>query len=235
MAYICLQPLRQNLISVTEHERVADAALSPQRCSRTLNKRSRAASNGPLSNLEERIPMKPIHVFGGTLLALAGAVSLAQEVPQAQGPVVLGAGAVNLYAGPARSFPLVRSVAPGVFFNVHGCVVDYSWCDVSAGVQLRGWAYAGDLVFNYGGTTLPVLNNGQLLGVGVVPFNLANYWDSYYTRSPWYVQRPAWVNRFPQPWQPGTQGANPGYGPGGWPPGAHPGGSRSAPYGGDYR
>jgi uncharacterized protein YraI len=101
---------------------------------------------------------------------------------------------INLRAGPARDYPVVAVIAAGVSFVVDGCVADYSWCDVTVG-QDRGWLYAGNIIYPYQGASVPLLDYGAVLGIGIMTFSLGDYWDSYYRYRPWYPQRQRWMDR----------------------------------------
>ena len=41
--------------------------------------------------------------------------------------------AAPIYAGPGTDYPVVGKLARGAVVNVHGCLTDYSWCDVNFG------------------------------------------------------------------------------------------------------
>ena len=125
---------------------------------------------------------------------------------------------VNLRAGPSRDYPIVAILRAGVSIAVQGCLSDYRWCDVVAG-PYRGWIYAGNLVYPYEGATVPVISYGAVLGIGILAFSIAHYWDEHYHSSPWYPQRDHWVNRPPPAAGPG--GYRPPPGPAG-PPGIGP-------------
>lgn len=154
---------------------------------------------------------------------------------------------VNLRAGPARDYPVVARLPGGLSISVAGCLSDYRWCDVVAGPN-RGWVYAGNIVHPYQGATVPVLSYGAAIGVGIVAFSVANYWDAYYVGRPWYRQRQVWINRAPPAYRPPPPPAYrpppppayrppppPGYRPGGPPPHRppeyRPGGQRPPPPG----
>ena len=130
---------------------------------------------------------------------------------------------VNLRAGPARDYPVVAVLQAGASVSVEGCVSGYRWCDVVAG-PYRGWVYAGNLVYPYQGSNVPVLTYGAMIGIGLIGFSIGDYWDQYYRGSPWYPQRQRWIDR-PQP----------GFGPGGrypLPPSSRfgPGGGQRPPH-----
>jgi uncharacterized protein YraI len=111
---------------------------------------------------------------------------------------------VNLRAGPQRDYPVVARLPGGVSISVAGCLRDYRWCDVLAGPH-RGWVYAQNIVYPYQGTNVPVLTYGTLIGLGVVTFSVARYWDTHYVGRPWYRQRHAWVNRPPPGYRPAAR------------------------------
>lgn len=118
---------------------------------------------------------------------------------------------VNLRAGPAPEYPVVAVLQAGTPILVEGCVSDYRWCDVVAGPN-RGWIYAGNIVYPYQGANVPLLSYGAMIGIGVVAFSIASYWDHHYRGRSWYAQRQRWIDR------PG-----PGFAPGGHRPVPGPG------------
>jgi uncharacterized protein YraI len=128
---------------------------------------------------------------------------------------------VNLRAGPSIDYPVVAILPAGASILVEGCLSDYRWCDVVAGPN-RGWLYAGNIVYAYQGMNVPVLTYGALIGIGIVGFNLGNYWDKHYRNRPWYPQRQHWIDR---PRHASGRGGHylpppsPGFRPG---PGQHP-------------
>src|SRR4051794_6607580 len=95
---------------------------------------------------------------------------------------------VNLRAGPSRDYPLVAQVPEGSSVQVVGCQQDYAWCDVSAGPD-RGWVYSGNLEYPYEGETVPILQEGPVIGLPIVTFSVGPYWDNYYRGRPWYTRR----------------------------------------------
>lgn len=114
---------------------------------------------------------------------------------------------VNLRAGPARDYPAVAILPPGFPLSVNGCLSGYQWCDVGAGPN-RGWVYAGNIVYPYQGANVPLLTYGATIGIGVLGFNLGNYWDQNYRGRPWYSQRQSWANR-PRPTYGQSRGQRP--------------------------
>lgn len=107
---------------------------------------------------------------------------------------------IHLRAGPARDYPVVAIVSAGTSLDVQGCLADYSWCDVIA-LGERGWVYAANIEYVYGGTPVPLIDYGPVVGITVVPFFLDDYWDRWYYGRPWYPRRDYWRHR-PMPPQP---------------------------------
>ncbi|HJV53473.1 MAG TPA: SH3 domain-containing protein [Noviherbaspirillum sp.] len=118
---------------------------------------------------------------------------------------------VHLRAGPSRDYPVVAILPAGLTISVQGCLGDYRWCDVVAGPN-RGWVYAGNIVYPYQGTNVPVLTYGPVIGIGIITFSLGTYWGEHYRGRPWYPQRHRWIDR-----------PHPNYAPGGHPPRPNPG------------
>lgn len=123
---------------------------------------------------------------------------------------------INLRAGPSTEYPIVVTLMAGSTVSVQGCLSDYVWCDVIS-EPYRGWVYAGNLTYQYQGSPVPVASYGAVIGIGILGFSIANYWDRYYRGSPWYPQRNYWIGR-PQPYHPPggyRPPPRPGYGPSG--------------------
>jgi uncharacterized protein YraI len=163
------------------------------------------------------------------LSALPG-VALAQQVQ------AFTSGPVNLRAGPARDYPVVSQVAPGVPVTVMGCISGYTWCDVAL-PNLRGWVYAKHLSYPYQGNNVPVITYGTTIGVPIVSFSIGAYWGNYYRGRPWYRDQNRWARRTPprpHPAHPPGRPRPPGGGhpPGhARPPGGHPPGAGGRPPG----
>jgi uncharacterized protein YraI len=104
----------------------------------------------------------------------------------------------NLRAGPAADYPIVAVLPSGFAVSVQGCLADYDWCDVVAGVQ-RGWMYAGNISYHYQNTYVPLAEYAPLIGIGVLGFALNDYWGSHYRDRSWYRDRHNWQNRHVYP------------------------------------
>ncbi len=118
-------------------------------------------------------------------LILALAVLLGLSTAASAATVAVATSNVNLRAGPSTSYPAVTLVPAGVQVVTHGCLSGYTWCDISMG-NYRGWVAANYIQVVYRGA--PVVLTPAIapaVGLTVVAFNRA-YWDTYYTRYPWY-------------------------------------------------
>ena len=138
---------------------------------------------------------------------------------------------VNMRAGPDDSYPFVLRVFPNTQVQVHGCINDWSWCDVSVGFE-RGWIYAPYLWYPYQGNNVVVYGNGPMLGLPIITFGINSYWDRWYRYRPWWYQRNDWYYRPPPPHRPPPSNWRPPPPPPpGWrpPPGARPPGWRPPP------
>ena len=101
---------------------------------------------------------------------------------------------MNVRAGPNREYPLVAQLDAGAPLDVHGCLDDWSWCDVSF-EDNRGWVYAGGISFVYQGGRVPLYSYGPRLGLPIIAFSLTTYWGDYYRGRPWYARRDTWSHR----------------------------------------
>ena len=118
---------------------------------------------------------------------------------------------VNLRSGPDADYPRVSTLRAGSRLDVHGCLRDWSWCDVSSNGR-RGWISASYLDVNRNGRRVALSRGGDGLGFAVLDFLIGDYWDSHYRGQSWYGQRPQYERRYPQhsgP-RPGTNNARPG-------------------------
>jgi len=150
----------------------------------------------------------------GAVLTLA----LASAATASYAQVAYTAKDVNVRAGPARDYPVVTRLPRGVALSVQGCLSGYHWCDIAVG-RNRGWVYGGNIVYPYQGDNVPLLTYGSMIGVGIVAFSAARYWDTYYVGRPWYSQRHVWVSRPPPHYGSGGHRPPPAYRPGGsYPP-----------------
>lgn len=132
-----------------------------------------------------------VYSLGALLLASLGVAS-AQDAYTSR--------PMNVRAGPDREYPLVAQLDAGAPLDVHGCLDDWSWCDVSF-EDSRGWIYAGGISFVYQGGRVPLVSYGPRLGLPIISFSLMTYWGDYYRGRPWYAQRDTWSHRNMPPHQ----------------------------------
>lgn len=102
---------------------------------------------------------------------------------------------VNLRAGPRVGYPVVVIIPAGTRVIVHGCLSDYSWCDVSFDGD-RGWVYSSYVYYDYAGGYVPVYDYGPSLGIVIVSFSIFDYWGNHYRHHPWYRHRELYRSRF---------------------------------------
>jgi uncharacterized protein YraI len=146
--------------------------------------------------------MKPRQVLIAVLAVLLPLAAAAQDAHTAK--------AVNLRAGPARDYPLVATLDPGTPLAVQGCTEGFGWCDVIGPSDVRGWLYAGNIVYPYQGADVPVLGYGATFGFPIVTFSLGTYWGQYYRNRPWFGNQGRWAHhRPPLPPRPGIRPPGP--------------------------
>jgi uncharacterized protein YraI len=142
------------------------------------------------------MPRYCTHILGGLLLLLlAGTVAAMPMTVR---------GATQLHAGPSVEYPPIAPLAGGSLVEVYGCVEGYAWCDVQYGAY-RGWVFGPTLYASYRGRPRPLLAVGATLGVGIVAFSVADYWNRFYVGRPWYRRYYGrWAGRpVPGYWPPG--------------------------------
>jgi uncharacterized protein YraI len=120
------------------------------------------------------------------------AVLLATPAAALAAPGMINA-SVNLRAGPSVEFPVVDRIRPGVPVEVHGCIREALWCDVSTERE-RGWVAAQYLDYLYGDRYVDLPSYVDVVDVPATSFVLTSYWSSFYVGRPWY-RRHVWWNR----------------------------------------
>lgn len=128
--------------------------------------------------------------------AVAVVVPLSPAVArQAQGFTVRS---TELLSGPERDYPPLRRLRADTGITVYGCLNDWSWCDVSYGYD-RGWVERDDIVINYRGHRSRILPS---MGIGILSFIFASYWDDHYRNRSFYSQRPRWEQQYSSNYRP---------------------------------
>jgi uncharacterized protein YraI len=130
-------------------------------------------------------------------LRILGAAAALVPLAAAADPAITTQG-VNMRAGPDTAYPRVAFIARGVPVDVVGCVEGWRWCDVIAGPN-RGWVWAQNLSYRYANRPTIISNGGATLGIPLLSFSIAPYWDSYYRARPWYNNRDYWYGRYGGP------------------------------------
>lgn len=93
---------------------------------------------------------------------------------------------VNVRAGPAREYPVVTQLSPATLVTVQGCLSDYSWCDILAYGNVRGWVWSGNLLYLYQNAPVPIVTYGPRIGLPIISFILGAYWADHYRDRSWY-------------------------------------------------
>jgi len=164
--------------------------------------------------------------LGRTLMAvvlLLPTGALAQVIVTQQFPMTQAftTQAVNLRAGPDRSFPLVSWLQAGTPVNVVGCLNGWHWCDVAVGFN-RGWVYGRFLSIPFGNQPVLIMNSGPRVGVPVITFSVGPYWGAHYRNRSWVNQPPPPGFRPPPPGRPPPPRPPPARPPSAAPPSARP-------------
>ncbi|QKV17560.1 SH3 domain-containing protein [Oricola thermophila] len=120
------------------------------------------------------------------LLLAAGLVLLGiAAIPASAATPAIATTDVNMRAGPATAYPVVTVIPRGARVVTHGCVADFSWCDV-AWAGKRGWVHARYVQIVWRGAPVVVTPAvAAQAGVVVVTYDRA-YWDTWYVGYPWY-------------------------------------------------
>jgi len=100
---------------------------------------------------------------------------------------------VSMRAGPGTGFPVVDRIPGGARVNIHGCLRDNSWCDVSWDGD-RGWVSAEYLEYFYRNRYVYLPDYVEVIDVPIVPFVLTSYWSSHYAGRPFFHRRAYWNN-----------------------------------------
>lgn len=99
---------------------------------------------------------------------------------------------VSLRTGPDAGYPRVAALRAGTPLQVHGCINDWSWCDVAIGYDC-GWVSAGYLDYVDRGRRIAVNRYGASIGLSILHFVFNAYWDNHYRNRAWYAQRRQWA------------------------------------------
>jgi uncharacterized protein YraI len=98
---------------------------------------------------------------------------------------------VNMRAGPGTEYPAVSLIPADARIDIHGCLKDGAWCDVSWRGN-RGWVDARYLDYFRGGHYVYLPDYVNIIDVPLVTFSLGDYWNDYYVGEPWYGRLGYW-------------------------------------------
>lgn len=108
---------------------------------------------------------------------------------------------IGLQAGPDTDYPTITELSAGTPVAIQGCLQGWTWCDVIADRD-RGWVPGTFLEEPYGGQRVVVIDYGARIGIPVVGFSIAAYWDRHYHDRPFYAQRQQFETRAIRPHAP---------------------------------
>ena len=98
---------------------------------------------------------------------------------------------LNLRAGPSVRFPAITVLPMNRPVIVHGCLKNYTWCDVSRG-RFRGWASAAYLRTYADSRRVTIPSVAEELGIVILAFAIADYWEDYYHDYAFYSELEVW-------------------------------------------
>ncbi len=109
-------------------------------------------------------------------------------------------------AGPDVRYPRVGLARARSRVIIHGCLRDWSWCDISTRrgnrAGSRGWVVSQHIASLYRGRQQPLDSYASRIGIGVLGFNFNRYWDDNYRTQPFYGQRDGWERQYRQTYRP---------------------------------
>ncbi len=96
---------------------------------------------------------------------------------------------VNMRSGPSTRYPAVTIIPVGTPIEIHGCLADVPWCDVSF-YDGRGWVAGRYIQAEYQQRRVYVEPDYYgYLGIPLVTFEIGNYWDRNYRNRDFYRDR----------------------------------------------
>jgi uncharacterized protein YraI len=134
------------------------------------------------------------------ILILAALVAAAVPLAPAAAQTMRGytTGSTRLYSGPLRDYPSVRYIRGGAMVSVHGCLRDWTWCDVTYRAD-RGWIAGNALRMRQNGRRRGV---GDGMGIGVTSFLFGTYWENNYQGRRFYGERQRWQSQYDSAYRP---------------------------------
>jgi uncharacterized protein YraI len=116
---------------------------------------------------------------------------------------------VHMRSGPGVGYPAVATIPARGHVDIHGCLEDRDWCDVTWR-GYRGWVSARYLNYFYRGHYVYLPEYWDTIDVPIVGFVLGTYWHEHYRGRSWYRRRTHWDNYWRRH---GRRGYHPGTGP----------------------
>ncbi|OCP00856.1 MULTISPECIES: SH3 domain-containing protein [unclassified Ensifer] len=99
---------------------------------------------------------------------------------------------VNMRSGPSTRYPAVSLIPAGESVEIHGCLADLPWCDVSF-YGGRGWVAGRYVQADYRRNRVYVEPRYyRPLGIPTVVFQFDSYWDRNYRGRDFYRERDRW-------------------------------------------
>ncbi|WEZ84004.1 SH3 domain-containing protein [Rhizobium sp. 32-5/1] len=99
---------------------------------------------------------------------------------------------VNMRSGPSTRYPAVTVIPLDTELEIHGCLADVPWCDVSF-YQGRGWVAAQYIATDYRRNRVDLQPRYyRPLGIPTITFDLGNYWERNYRNRDFYRDRARW-------------------------------------------
>ncbi|MCV9997762.1 SH3 domain-containing protein [Pararhizobium sp. YC-54] len=96
---------------------------------------------------------------------------------------------VNMRSGPSTRYPAVTVIPAGTAVEIHGCLADVPWCDVSF-YDGRGWVAGRYVQALYQQRRVYVEPDYyDSLGIPLVTFEFGTYWDRHYRHRDFYRER----------------------------------------------
>lgn len=99
---------------------------------------------------------------------------------------------VNMRSGPSTRYPAVSLIPVGESVEIHGCLADRPWCDVSF-YGGRGWVAGRYVQASYRRNRVYVEPEYyRPLGIPTIVFQFDRYWDRHYRGRDFYRNRDRW-------------------------------------------
>ena len=109
-----------------------------------------------------------------------------------------------MFAGPRGDFPQVMHLAADLKIEIHGCLRNGLWCDVTWRGN-RGWVPAASLAYRAGDERIALQRIPSQ--VPLVSLDLRGYWDQNYRERLWYADVSKWEARAAEQQNGATQAA----------------------------